>query len=69
MLVLGAKLGEFIRLKTAGGETVDIFYFGLRRDGGIRLAFDAPKSVAILRECLLPEGERIAVHERLAKTD
>ncbi|MBL9085257.1 MAG: carbon storage regulator [Planctomycetales bacterium] len=55
MLVLTRKVGERIRV----GESIDVVVTEIRGDK-VRLGFEAPPEVKILREELIDDGERPA---------
>lgn len=57
MLVLNRRIGERIRLVTEAGEIIWIRVENRDRNY-VRLMFEAPPSVKIIREELLPEEER-----------
>jgi sRNA-binding carbon storage regulator CsrA len=57
MLLLWRKELQRIRLVTPAGEVVWLTLADVER-GKARLAFDAPDGVKIMREELLPPGER-----------
>ncbi len=57
MLVLTRYAGERIRLTTASGEEIWVVVTEVER-GKCRLAIEAPQTVIIQREELLPPSER-----------
>ncbi len=57
MLVLTRYAGERIRMTTASGEEIWITITEVER-GKCRLAIEAPRTITIQREELLPPSER-----------
>jgi carbon storage regulator CsrA len=50
MLVLTRKPGQSVIVGNLIGGNIKVQVLGIRKDGGVRLGFEAPRQVAIARE-------------------
>lgn len=58
MLVLTRKIGEMVRIQCPSGEVVVVQVLPGRSGQQVKLGFDAPKSVVIVRDELNVRAER-----------
>jgi len=57
MLALGMREGEKVVIQLPGSETIDVMIVRAT-NGKVRIGFEAPKNVTILREKLLVDGKK-----------
>lgn len=58
MLVLTRRAGERILIETPQGQLIVVKVDELRRDGSVKLCFDADRSIAIVREEIYRGGTK-----------
>jgi carbon storage regulator CsrA len=58
MLILGRNTDQRVLLKLPDGDEIWVTVLQIRHTGHIRLGFDAPDDVEILREEVLPGNQK-----------